>query len=907
MIKLYLFIIALMKWVLFTAILASTLTYSFFNRPADNASKTVDKFMDNIPSLPRYMEGGYNPLGRSPVVDNLLKDPLYAPVYAEKVADTIKKQTHLFSLSEALFKAADIPLESSPQISISIANPFKEAFPEKIADKLHQYWSSFIQIHQEVENLFSVLTADEKEWIKLHHNKFFFGEDDKGIKYDFFTSDNPYPFKFFELASKLDLAQLTECAKRLNKIADDFYLARDDFASIDLKDDFIWEEKGLKIVISKKTDAHHNGDADFFIDLGGHNSIANNAGGTSAKRSLALHLDLKGHNTYSGKDYVQGSGFLGIGLLYSCAGGNSYTADSYSQGCGLFGIGTLVNREGSNRFVLNFGGQSFALFGASLLWNMQGKNDYYANQGMAQAATSTMGVAFLVDNEGGNSYSLGQPKSSGTTRFGGIGQGGSSGFRYSPWLNNPSLYGGLSFLYVGGGDNRFKAVWLAQGSAYFLGAGILVAEGSNDTFDAEYDAQGQGLHLAFGLLLKKGSHNRFNGGWGSLGVGGDRSVGMFIGIGEDNHYEGTDQSIGSSRKPKALGMFINIGSNNSYTFQKISNARIEFPQTPREWSQALFIEAGNKSTYSPNIDEFKRGDNLEWGIENHSLGTSTKTLTKEEIFSKFHTAPPLASKTFFKPLIQNTDFESANYENRRQIYEKLDVARFKDRKRDADLNFVLKTPAKYDEDLLNYAILWALRNKDKADLSGLKNALANQTISSGYSRKMAASLIGTFFKNDTVQILDKLLKEDSSEDVRYYAALSLTFHLSPETYNIIKRHINDPSEIVRFAIAKGLQENPNPQASELITPLFKDESFYVRRAAGLSAISLGNKAGIEVVLETLQFDSLDTTYNYGDNIYAQLSSYLGVDNGLDKKAWIDWWDKVKDSYQFPSKKKNSNL
>lgn len=499
-----------------------------------------------------------------------------------------------------------------------------------------------MRIHKEVEKVLEVLSKEEKSWLRENYNGFFFGTQDSEVDYDFFTSDNPYPLEFYELASRIDLAKLADCARKLSLISDDFYQSREEFSKVLLKEDFIWEEDHLKFIVSQKSHVEHQEKADFFIDLGGNNSIRSNAGGTEGHRSLALHIDLKGNNSYSGQNFVQGSGFLGVGLLVSCAGNNSYHADSYSQGCGFFGVGYLVNLEGSNHFDLNFGGQSFALFGSSILWNKEGKNEYLAHQGMAQAASSTQGVAFLVDNQGENIYTSGISGKGPTSRYGGIGQGGSSGIRADPWLNNASFYGGLSFLYIGGGFNKLKTVWLVQGSAYFLGAGIVVAEGSHDIFEADYDAQGQGLHLAAGLMLKKGSYSHFKGGWGSIGVSGDRSVGMFIGIGGNNTYEGTDQSIGSSRKPKSVGIFLEIGDENAYTFKKLSNARIEYPQSPKEWSSALFLEIGKDSHYSTNVDELSRGSERQWGIENHSVGISTETLSQnsaEAIFSKFHTQP----------------------------------------------------------------------------------------------------------------------------------------------------------------------------------------------------------------------------------------------------------------------------
>lgn len=909
------------------------LQFSSFNKPIENSeevTKMVDSFIQSTPSLPRYMEGGYSPLGRSPVVDVLLADPFYLPTYAETVEELIKnnsEQGHLFALETALFTAAGIPVSSLNEEEIlqfnqDVPDRFQEAFPPLIAQKLHAYWQTFIKTQHEVESILSTLSEDEKNWIRKNYNIFFFESQDQEAKYNFFTSESANPLKFFKLASKLDLAKLADCSRKLSLIADDFYKSKEEFSTLTLENDFVWEENNLKFIVSQKSHTTHEENADFFIDLGGFNTILTNAGGTEGTRALALHIDLKGNNTYQGKNFVQGSGFLGVGLLVNCSGNNTYHADSYSQGSGFFGVGLLVNSEGNNNFVLNFGGQSFALFGSSILWNKEGKNSYLAEQGMAQAASSTLGVAFLVDNQGDNSYKAGE-SGKGGTRFGGIGQGGSSGTRAFPWLNNPSLYGGLSFLYIGGGGNTLKTAWLGQGSAYFLGAGITVAEGSNNVFEADYDAQGQGLHMAAGLLLQKGEHGTFKGGWGSLGVSGDRSVGMFIGIGGNNTYEGTDQSVGSSRKPKSVGVFINIGGQNTYKFKKLSNARLQFPQSPKEWSSALFLEMGADSQYPENIDEFKRGNNLKWGIKNHSLGVSSEFEDKnpeEALFAKFHASPHIyfpfnpntgwEGNTAYRPLEVDprkaqdlaNEIATANYDRRRQIYEILDLLRFQNRKSDYDLSYLLKIPTQIEEDAFNYAVLWALRNKEKTDLKAIKSALASGGFTSEYSRKMAVSLVGTFWTPDDVPLLSQIMLKDKSEEIRYYAALALALNLSNESIAAIKEGLKSDSEIVRYAIARGLQEGANPSSLSLVIPLFDDKSFYVRRAAGMTAISLGDRTGIPVVLETLKYETLDTDDNYGDNIYAQLSTYLGVDFRLDKKAWLEWWSKSKDNFQFPAPK-----
>lgn len=921
--------------VLFSA--TALMVSQFFNKPIENpkeAFKMVDGFFQSVPSLPRYMEGGYSPLGRSPVVDVLLADPLYMPKYAEIVAELIKNQSQhnpLFSLGTSLLTAGGIPTaqfnrEEILKLSVNTPDRFLKTFPRASAEKLYSYWLSFMKIEREVDTILSVLSGEEKNWIKENYNRFFFEKQEGDAAYNFFTTDSPYPLIFFELAARIDLAKLSDCARKLSLITDDFYQFRKEFAEVFLEEDFIWEENNLKFIISQKSHTNHEENADFFIDLGGHNTINGNAGGTEGVRSLALHIDLKGNNIYYGKNFVQGSGFLGVGLLVNCSGNNTYHADSYSQGCGFFGVGFLANLEGNNRFALNFGGQSFALFGSSILWNKEGGNHYLANQGMAQAASSTLGVAFLVDDRGGNSYTAGI-SGKGGTRYGGIGQGGSSGVRADPWLNNASFYGGLSFLYIGEGNNTLKTAWLGQGSAYFLGVGIVVMEGSNDSFEADYDAQGQGLHLASGLVLRKGENGHFKGGWGSLGVSGDRSVGMFINIGGNNNYEGTDQSIGSSRKPKSVGIFVNIGGNNTYTFKKLSNARLQFPQSPKEWSSALFLEVGDNSRYPENVDEFKRGNDLEWGIKNHSLGISTQFLhedSKEILFTKFHDSPRTpfpfdpfhgwSDNTAYQALVYDpkaaqdlaNEIAVANYDRRRQIYEILDLMRFKDRKIEYDLSYLLQTPTSIGTDAFNYAVLWALRNKNKVDLKEIKTALRSGQFTSEYARKMAVSLVGTFWTPEAIPILSLAMLEDPSEEIRYYAALALAINASMNSIDTLKQGLKSDSELVRYAIARGLQESKNPYALELVVPLFNDPSFYVQRAAGLTAISLGDKNGIPVVLETLQYETLDTGDNYGDNIFKPLSTYLGVDFGLDKQAWIDWWARVKNDFQFPTHNQEKN-
>ena len=886
-------------------------------------------------SLPHYVESGYSPLGRSPVVDAVLGDPFYLPNYASIVSKILKANSEgasLYDLSTAALIAGGVPVVFNkadfalitPQV---VPERFLLSFGKPVGKRLYSYWLSFMEIYREAESILDSLSYEEKQWLLQNYDAFFFGkqEGEKGSEYEFFTTNSIMPMKFFELAARVDLVALADCARKLSLIVDDVYLHVDDLKTSSLKQTFIWEEQGKKFIISGLDHVDHTENADFFIDLGGSNTFHTNAGGTEGTRACALHIDLFGNNLYIGDNFVQGCGFLGVGILASFSGNNVYQASSYSQGCGFFGTGLLMNLGGNNRFDINFGGQSCALFGSSLLWNKEGHNNYLAHEGMAQGASSTLGVAFLIDNQGNDSYTSGVTGKGGS-RLGGIGQGGSTGVRYYPWIGNPSFYGGVSFLYNGGGNNTLMTPWLGQGSAYFLAAGVAVIDGPNNEFKADFDAQGQGLHLSAGLLLEHGGNSHYKGGWGSIGVAGDEAVGMCINTGGNTIYEATEQSIGSARKPKALGIFIAAHGKNTYAFQKGSCGSVQMPESPDEWPTALFLQLGEahdgKNQYSQNVDEMKRGDNLRWGIDSHGIGIDTQVKVDDvarRVFEKFPKSPRVPfpfdpqkiwrTNTAYRPLkraVNEKEFQAliqavltADYDHRRQLYESIDLLRFSNPSFKIDLSPLLAHPALISEDQFNYAVLWALLNKNVVHLGDVLEALDRGLIASEYARKMAIIYVGKLSTQNIDPILAKIMLKDPSEENRATAASVLAIRATSVSLSLLKSGLESNSEVVRYAIAKGLQDSRVPHVLPLITPLFCDPSFYVRRAAALTAISLHDKNAIPVLLETLKYDTLDTEENYGDNIYSALAEYVGVDFGVDKKAWLKWWEDNQNTFEFP--------
>lgn len=344
--------------------------YVFHVAPLPSISSLPEEleiFVQNSPSLPRYVEASYSPLGRSATIDAILESPFYLPVFAEAISSKIKEESnhnHLSPILTICFRAGGLPIDAKIEFShetLAIPDRFAEVFEQSTGQKIYQLWLAFIETYRESEKILSVLTHEEKEWIRENHEAFFFGFEKREGEYDFFTTDSQAPLKFFELASRLDLVKLTDCARKLAAIVDHIYQYRQEFSQIFLNEDFIWEQAGLKLIVSAKRHTDYTESADFFLNIGDSNVYHNNAGGTEGFRPAALHVSLGGNNQYFGTQFVQGSGCLGVGICANFQGHNFYQAKSYSQGAGFFGSGLLMDLEGPNMYEIDFFGQSAAL------------------------------------------------------------------------------------------------------------------------------------------------------------------------------------------------------------------------------------------------------------------------------------------------------------------------------------------------------------------------------------------------------------------------------------------------------------------------------------------------------------------------------------------------------------------
>jgi len=111
---------------------------------------------------------------------------------------------------------------------------------------------------------------------------------------------------------------------------------------------------------------------------------------------------------------------------------------------------------------------------------------------------------------------------------------------------------------------------------------------------------------------------------------------------------------------------------------------------------------------------------------------------------------------------------------------------------------------------------------------------------------------------------------------------------------MLMQGLNDPDEIIRAHAARGLYVfDSNPGVVETLRQKLQDPNIYVRRASARSLILGGVKQGIPILIETMQFPSIDTFEFYDEDLIKDIAFYCGVDFPDDQRyayqTWKNWW------------------
>jgi len=602
--------------------------------------------------LPRYAEQYYHPLGRSPVVDVLLAEPLAGPVFARESAAALRRAADTGSIERVTRAVHDIGgMPSAP-----IGTGDRAGGPP-----IDRLLARVAAAHRAAESALAPVPETERAWLRAHPARWFVTEEDlTNLRY--LTCDTTDHLRIFASAAAVDLPALASVQIELAMIADELLRAAGAGALDDLDDAQLplrREADGLVLVVAGRGADVHGESVDVLIDLGGDDWYVNNAGGTEGERPVALCIDLGGNDRYEGSLAVQGGGFLGVGLLVDVAGDDVYRAGDMAQGAAFIGAGMLCDLAGNDRYGAHHLSQAAAAFGCGVIWDAGG-DDEYAASGMAIGCAATQGIGVLVESGGDDRALAGIWRRERYSVDSGMGIGWSAGVRDWPWYDKPAFYGGLGLVDDAGGRDHYESRGGGLGGAYFLGAGVFIGGGTDDDEYVGFtDSMGASIHLGAAVCLEEGGDDLYRGQDSVLGVGGDRGYGIFFDLDGDDRYVGRNHALGTGRKPKAVGLFLDARGDDRYEFGRDSVTATWRPRNPENWAFASFLDLAGRDVYMPTTDDtggLDRGNDRAWRFGPTGRGEDLESrLRPDDVFAALPPVPDVyRHDSAYSPIVDDT-------------------------------------------------------------------------------------------------------------------------------------------------------------------------------------------------------------------------------------------------------------
>lgn len=349
--------------------------------------------------------------------------------------------------------------------------------------------------------------------------------------------------------------------------------------------------------------------AALLVDLGGDDRYFGPAGAGDSLHRLSVCIDLAGDDVYRARgDFSQGSGFMGVGILYDGKGNDSYTASKFSQGAGLLGVGILWDQNGNDVYQASSACQASGLWGVGILGDGGGHDSYRAGI-YAQGFGYCAGLGALVEMEGNDSYQAGM----GTVdlnryqdHFLSMSQGFAIGRR-------PDYSGGIGLMAERSGNDLYCCDIFGQGCAYWFSLGAIVDGGGNDRYLGYQYAQGAGIHLACGGLFDLGGDDFYQSKGVSQGCGHDLAPGILVDFSGNDSYLSHDlsQAAGSAN---GAGILADLGGDDGYLVK--SNANTQGYGNPRRefGSIGVFLDLSGRDAYSGPGRDGRRWTSGLWGV-----------------------------------------------------------------------------------------------------------------------------------------------------------------------------------------------------------------------------------------------------------------------------------------------------
>jgi hypothetical protein len=216
-----------------------------------------------------------------------------------------------------------------------------------------------------------------------------------------------------------------------------------------------------------------------------------------------------------------------------------------------------------------------------------------------------------------------------------------------------------------------------------------------------------------------------------------------------------------------------------------------------------------------------------------------------------------------------------------------------DDKTDTLISF-LKVPDKEVRTIMadNFGI-WAISEAEEALIEAAVIDECNQV------RRFALKSLMTIKSTEGLAVARKLAIDDRSPDVRRVALKYLSevrdywdpYPIMAQAYN----YDSDPT--VRVATVEAIAELADERGLDLLHEASKSYDAYLMRAAGEGLCNLYQIEGVEVLIESLSFPSIDAFYNYDRNVPNAISAYAGFDfpeeDRYNQAKWREWFDENK--------------
>ncbi|MDP8226463.1 MAG: HEAT repeat domain-containing protein [Candidatus Celaenobacter polaris] len=935
--------------------------------PLDYAGKRIRMDVRNF-ELPRAYENSYRFACRFPLIDYVSNQPLYMKQWTEEVSEQffeIQKKGGIKITNYALELLRDT--QEFPSMSITenveLLDDFKDMlkscsfsieYQNAVSNLVEKYLISKSMITKAKEDL-------SPEDIKFFNDNpgYFLIPD--GEHMPAITGDVSTHFEFIEHARKFKFQYMFFTAKLMSDAIYEYWVATKDMSISDIytedsasEESFIYVTNSLRIVIRGVGDDVYTKDAHLLIDIGGDDVYHNNAGGCrSSFEEIAVCIDHGGNDRYETPNdlYVQGFGFLGCGFLADFKGNDIYDAKHFAQGSGVCGVGVLWDGSGFDTYSAHAFCQGAGMFGLGMLLDDSGE-DLYNCATLGQGGATTLGMGILSDLNGDDRYYLAIDESKDKLgNLAGYGQGGALSFRNYPWRKKLTAYGGAGLLFDADGNDRYWTKgWCDQGSSYIMSLGALVDQSGNDHYTAN-TGQGSGIHITNAILIDKDGHDIYEGGFRAGGSGGDRSAGFFIDYAGNDIYRSRTSSYGTGVKPMSYSLFIDYKGEDTYicsepkneiTFNNWQSFGGVWPESePYNWPLAICMDLGGEDDYQVRYHEnncerssFGHGIFLdtEWSCGDiiGEIHNELKEQTKPELNSKIKNSQYYGD---IKELLSQSTFIRFQVVGK-LIQDSTDIIPY--------LAEILKTSENrnVNRDVMEIIHYFLVNNKltEKSE----KEIITLLDVPDEEVRYIIADDIGMWEMKIGEDALLNAAKYDSSSDIRYVALRSLIQLKSVKGLPIARRlSEKDPSEKVRRvatsylgAVNDGidpfpllsyiLQHDSSPSVrveaaeamgklnDEQAVPLLRDaaKSFdvYLQRTAGKSLAELGYIEGIEILIESLSFPSIDAFENYNYNVPNFIAMYSGYDlpesERYDKTKWEEWFAVNKNSIDIQKNLEN---